>query len=93
MQRSKPGIQAEIWNDTPPDLTKNTSKKSIVLNNAPLRRLLTQTAVNFQLPNEVIENLKQVARERAYKQARDVHYVELIREAIDKTFPMPKKEK
>jgi hypothetical protein len=39
--------------------------------------------MTLTIKEQQIENLKKIARERAYEEDRDVHYTDLIREAVD----------
>lgn len=48
--------------------------------------------ISFRLDTSVIEHLKQISRERSAKEKKDIHYVDLIREAIQKTFPAKDKK-
>jgi hypothetical protein len=50
------------------------------------------TPVSIRIEEDVIENLKRMARFEAFEQDRDITYVDLIREAIVNTYPMPTNE-
>jgi len=45
--------------------------------------------ISIRIEEDVITNLKRIARHEACKQDRDISYIDLIREAIINTYPMP----
>lgn len=47
------------------------------------------TPVSIRLEEEVITHLKRVARYESFEQDEDISYVDLIRQAILNTYPMP----
>lgn len=54
-----------------------------------MRKPKTQTApICLRVPVERLETLKRIARARAVEQDRDVQFTDLVREALEKAFPM-----
>lgn len=48
--------------------------------------------INVRLPKETIDHLKRVARYESCERDEDLSYADLIREAVERTYPMPKRD-
>ncbi len=48
--------------------------------------------INVRLSKPMIEHLKRVARYEAFERDEDITYADLIREAVERTFPMAEGE-
>lgn len=57
------------------------------------KRLRAQTStLSIRIPSNMLDNLRRIARQRAFAQDKDITYVDLIREALVKEFPVQPEE-
>ena len=52
-----------------------------------MKNQIEAVPICLRIPADRLEQLKQLARERAVEEHRDIPVANLIREAIEKTFP------
>jgi len=50
------------------------------------------STIGVRLPNELIEHLKKKARKMSYEKNKNISFSKLIREAVQKCYPISKKK-
>jgi len=48
--------------------------------------MIKKTAISFRIDITHINNLKKIARERAYNEEKEITYIDLIREAYEEKY-------
>ena len=57
------------------------------------KRMPDNSTVSVRMSNELIDHLKQKARELSAEQHKNISFSKLIREAAEKEYPIPKRRK
>ena len=48
--------------------------------------MVKKTGINFRVDVDHIEKLKKIAREKAYKENKEITYIDLIRDAYEEKY-------
>jgi len=86
-------LKNELIQDTsaPPMMIEDTSAPPLILEGQLERQ--RNLPITFRIAPEKIDKLKKMARERAYKEDKDIGYIDIIKEAIDEKIDGSKKAK
>jgi hypothetical protein len=86
-------LKEDIIQDTspPPIVIEDTSAPPLIIEGQLQKQ--RNLPITFRLAPEKIDKLKKMARERAYKDDKDIAYIDIIKEAIDEKLDGSKKSK